>query len=110
MKNDIKKTRSTKCSLTSKVFYNKAYLNLCLSQACSTVSSAGYQANNVNASENVDDTLFDQAIQEEVGSLEAIANLATVSASDKSTIATLTVTNATLTSTNSTLAKEIIFL
>ena len=81
-----------------------------LSQACSTVSSAGYQANNINAHQNVDDTLLDHAIQEEAGALEAIANLATASASDKSTIATLTATNATLTSTNSTLAKEITFL
>ena len=42
--------------------------------------------------------------------MEAITNLATASASDKSTIATLTATNATLTSTNSTLVKEITFL
>ena len=64
----------------------------------------------MNANENVDNTLFNQAIHKEAGALEAIANLATASASDKSTIATLTATNATLTSTNSTLVKEITFL
>ena len=42
--------------------------------------------------------------------MEAFANLATTSASDKSTISTLTSTNAILTTTNATLVKEIFFL
>ena len=53
---------------------------------------------------------FDQAIQEEAGALEAIANLATASASDKSEIANLTSTNDILTSTNATLVKELTYL
>ena len=72
-----------------KSFFNKAYHGLRLWQAYSAVSSAGYQANNVNANENFDNTLFNKDIHEEAGALEAIANLATASASDKSTIATI---------------------
>ena len=93
-----------------KSFFHKAHQDLRLSQACSTVSSAGYQANNVDLTQSTTDTLFDQAIQEEAGALEAIANLATASASDKSTMSILTATNATLTATNATLVKETSFL
>ena len=53
-----------------------------------TARTAGFQANNAMAEGQDSET--------EVQALEAIANLATASAEDKQTIATLTATNASL--------------
>ena len=69
-----------------------------ISETFTTASSAGYEANNVDLTQGVENTesLFDQDIQEEAGVLEAISNQATASAFDKSTLATLIFTNTNL--------------
>ena len=69
-----------------KTFFTKANQDLRISTQ--TARSAGFQANNIMA--GVQDS------ESEVQALEAIANLATASAEDKQTIATLTATNASL--------------
>ena len=63
-----------------------------------TARSAGYQANNTMAGVQDSET--------EVQALEVIANLATASAEDKQTIATLTATNATLVAELAEVRKE----
>ena len=91
-----------------KVFFRKAHRDIMQTQDLSTAASAGFQAN--LASErvfNAPDATFDNVISEEAHALEAIANLATASATDKATIATLTNTNATLVKEIANLRKEI---
>ena len=94
-----------------KVFFRAAHQDSRQSQAQPTASSAGYQANyvgfpSINQPEP-SDAEFDRAISEESHALEAIANLATASATDKATIPTLTNTNAVLVKEIASLRKEI---
>ena len=81
-------------------FFRAAYQDSRQTQAQPTASSTGHQTNCVGVPSinqpQPSDAKFDRAISEEAHSLEAIANLATASATDKAAIATLTNTNAVL--------------
>ena len=96
-----------------KVFFRKAHQDFIQTQDLSTAANAGFQANLaseracVPSTSNAPDATFDNEIIEEAHALEAIANLATASATDKATIATLTNTNATLVKEIASLRKEI---
>ena len=96
-----------------KIFFHKAHRDNIKTQDLPTAANVGFQANLaseracVSTDTNDPDIAFDNEINEEAHALEAIANLATASATDKSTIATLTNTNAMLVKEIANLRKEI---
>ena len=96
-----------------KIFFRKAHRDSIKTQDLSTAANIGFQANLsaertcISTDTNDLDIAFDNEINEEAHALEAIANLATASATDKSTITTLTNTNTMLVKEITILRKEI---
>ena len=99
-----------------KSFFRAAHQDLRPTQDQTTAASAGDQANHTvipsgdQPQHHASDSEFDRAISEEAHALEAIANLVTASATDKSNVETITKTNEVLVKEIASLRKEIISL